>query len=224
MLSTIFQRQNLALRIILLCSIPTISGLLPSPAAAQVAPDQAAEMLLTSARGAFNKKDYSFAALRFKDFIDKFGSHKEAPAARYGLALCLLEGPERDHQRALDNLQHLAGLKDFPDAPFVQYYLGVSQRGLGVRELAQAEQKPQEAPQRRAAANARFEEASKNFGAALAAFSDRVKDVPADVKELPVDLEWAARARCDQAEMQLRLLKWKDAATATEPFVKDGAR
>jgi TolA-binding protein len=222
MLGTIFQRRNLALRIIVLCSIAAVSGLISSPVAAQVAPEQAAEMLLTSARGAFNKKDYPFAAQRFKEFLDKFGSHKEAPAARYGLALCLLEGPERDHQRALENLQPLAGLKDFPDAPFVQYYLGVAQRGLGVRELAQAEQKPQEVPQRRAAANARFEEASKSFSAALAAFSDRVKDIPADVKELPVDMEWAARARCDQAEMQLRVQKWKDAQATAEPFVKDG--
>ena len=131
MLGTFFQRQNLAIRIIFLCSIPALSGLIPSPAAAQVAPDQAAEMLLTSARGAFNKKDYPFAALRFKEFLDKFGSHKEAPAARYGLALCLLEGPERDHQRALENLQPLAGLKEFPDAPFVQYYLGVSRAASG---------------------------------------------------------------------------------------------
>jgi TolA-binding protein len=197
-------------------------ALILGSSSAQVAPDQAADMLLTSARRAYNEKNYTFAAQRFKEFLDKFGNHKEAPSARYGLALSLLDGPERDYQRALEALQPLAGAKEFPDYPSVLYYLGTAQRGLGVRELAQAEAKPQEAPQRRAAANGRFEEASKQFAAAVAAFAARVKDpVPADAKELPVDLEWAARARCDQAEMQLRTQKLKDAQATAAPFVKD---
>ena len=90
--------------------------------------------------------------------------------------------------------------------------------------MTQAEQKPQEAPQRRNAANGRFEEANKSFGAALAAFSERVKDVPADVKELPVDMEWAARARCDQAEMQsCGCRSGRTRGPPQQPFVKDGA-
>ena len=88
--------------------------------------------------------------------------------------------------------------------------------------MAQAEAKPQEAPQHRAAANGRFDEAAKQFAAAVAAFTGRVKDeVPADAKDLPVDLEWAARARCDQAEMQLRTAKMKEAQATAAPFVKD---
>jgi TolA-binding protein len=194
----------------------------PTRAAAQVAADQAADMLLASARRAYNEKNYPFAAQRFKEFLDKYGNHKEAPSARYGLALSLLDGPERDYQRALDALQPLAGAKDFPDYASVLYHLGVAQRGLGVRELAQAEGKPNEAPQRRAAANGRFDEAAKQFAAAVPAFTARVKDpVPADAKELPVDLEWAARARCDQAEMQLRTRKLKEAQETAAPFAKD---
>jgi len=189
---------------------------------AQVAADQAADMLLSSARRAYNEKNFPFAAQRFKEFLDKFGNHKEAPSARYGLALALLDGPERDYQRALEALQPLAGMKEFPEHPFVLYYLGMAQRGLGVRELAQGEAKPQEMPQRRAAANARFDEAAKQFAAAVPLFTARVKDpVPADAKELPLDLEWAARARCDQAEMQLRTAKAKDAQTTAGPFEKD---
>jgi TolA-binding protein len=191
-------------------------------ARAQVAADQAADMLLTSARRAYNEKNYPFAAQRFKEFLDKYGNHKEAASARYGLALALLDGPERDYQRALDTLQPLAGAREFGDHAFVLYYLGTAQRGLGVRELAQAEAKPQEAPQRRNAAQGRFEEASKHYAAAVAAFTARVKDpVPADAKELPLDLEWAARARCDQAEMQLRTHKLKEAQATAAPFVKD---
>ncbi|HEX5273296.1 MAG TPA: hypothetical protein VFW33_22520, partial [Gemmataceae bacterium] len=194
----------------------------PSRSAAQVPPDQAAEMILTSARRAYNEKNYPFAAQRFKEFLDKYGNHKEAPSARYGLALALLDGPERDYPRALDALQPLAGAKDFGDHPFVLYYLGVAQRGLGVRELAQAEAKPQEAPQHRNAANGRFDEAARQFAAAVTAFTARVKDaVPAGAKELPVDLEWAARARCDQAEMLLRTRRTKEAHATAAPFVKD---
>jgi TolA-binding protein len=211
----IFSRTRLAAALVTL-------ALLAGSSSAQVAPDQAADMLLASARRAYNEKNYPFAAQRFKEFLDKFGNHKDAPSARYGLALALLDGPERDYQRALDALQPLAGAKDFPDHPFVLYCLGLAQRGLGVRELAQADAKPQEAPQRRAAANGRFEEAAKQFAASVAAFTDRAPaEVPADAKELPVDLEWAARARCDQAEMQLRTVKMKEAQATAAPFVKD---
>src|SRR5207248_8607956 len=37
------------------------------------------------------------------------------------------------------------------------------------------------------------------------------------------DAEWAARARCDQAEIELRLGKNKEARATAEPFVKDAA-
>src|SRR5439155_12852598 len=100
------------------------------------------------------------------------------------------------------------------------YYTGLSHRGIGVGELAQITAKPQEAPQRKAAANQRFEEASKSFAAAAAAFAARVKELPKEVVVLPVDMEWSARARCDQAEMQLRLLKAKEAQATVEPFTK----
>ena len=53
--------------------------LCPLYGVAQVAPDQAADMLLTSARRAYNEKNYPFAAQRFKEFLDKYGNHKEAP-------------------------------------------------------------------------------------------------------------------------------------------------
>lgn len=189
---------------------------------AQVAAEQAADMLLTSARRAYNEKNFPFAAQRFKEFIDKYGNHKEVPSARYGLALALLDGPERDYQHALEALQPLAGMKEFADYPLVLYYLGMAQRGLGVRELALGEAKPPEMPQHRAAANQRFDEAAKQFAAAVPVFTARVKaPVPADAKELPLDLEWAARARCDQAEMQLRTAKLKDAQATAAPFEKD---
>lgn len=197
-----------------------LSGPAQSPAQ-QLTPDQQADMVLNSARKAYNERNFPFAVTRFREFLAKFGNHKEAPSARYGLALSLLDSPEKDYQAALEQLQALAGMKEFPQHPFVLYYFGLAQRGLGTRELAQAVAKPQEAPQRRAAANQRFEEAAKQFFAASTAFSIRVKDPKVDAKELPPDLEWSARARCDQAEMQLRTQKAKEAQTTAAVFIKE---
>src|SRR5260370_39646801 len=81
------------------------------PAAAQVTPDQQAEMLLTAARRAYNEKNYPFAIERFREFQAKFGNHKEANAARYGLALALLERP-RDYNAPVEQLPPRAGNKE----------------------------------------------------------------------------------------------------------------
>jgi TolA-binding protein len=203
--------------------LPALAALLlgVSALAAQVTPDQAADMVLTSARKAYNEKNYPFAVARFREFLAKYGNHKDLPAARYGLALALLESPEKDYPGAIEQLQQLAGNKNLPEYPFFLYYLGLSQRGLGTRELAQAIAKPPEAVQRRAVANQRFEEAAKQFAAADVAFTAKGKAPAADAKELPPDLEWAARARCDLAEMQLRTLKTKEAVATAAPFIKD---
>src|SRR5262245_54842466 len=130
----------------------------PITAAAQT-PDQAATLLLDSARRGYNEKNFPFATPRFREFLMKYAGHKDAPAARYGLALCLIEGPERKFDEALQNLQPLAGAKDFPDHSHVLYYLGHCQRMLGSADLAQATAKPQEAVQLREKARLKFEDA-----------------------------------------------------------------
>jgi TolA-binding protein len=191
------------------------------PARAQMNPDQQANMLLGAARRAYNEKNYLFAADRFREFLQKFGGHREAPAARYGLALSLLEGPAKDYVAAANELNQLVGNKAFPDHPFVLYYLGLAQRGQGVRALALAAAKPGEANQHRATAQQRFDEASKSFALAVAAFTERLGKSEPPPKDGPADLEWAARARCDQAEMLLRLGKAKEARAAAAPFIED---
>jgi TolA-binding protein len=184
-------------------------------------PDQQAEMMLSSARRAYNEKNYAFAATRFREFLSKFGNHKEANAARYGLALSFLEAQPPNCQAALEQLQPLAGNKDFSEYPFVLYYLGSARRGLGLKELDLAIAKPAESPQRRSTAQQHFEEAARQFAAAAGAFSARIPKIKPDAKELPVDFEWSALARCDQADMLLRISKPKEAQTITAPFVKD---
>ncbi len=191
------------------------------PAAAQMTPDQQAALVLESARKAYNEKNYPFATARFREFLGRFGGHKDAPSARYGLALCLLDGTPKNYAEARDLLQQIAGNKNLPEHPAVLYRLGLALRGLGVAELAQADARPQELPQRRAAANQRFDEAARRFAEAHAAYAARAPKAAAEAKEIPLNWEWAARARCDEAEMRLRLLKAKEALAITAPFLKD---
>jgi TolA-binding protein len=180
-------------------------------------------MLLDSARRAYNEKNYSFARDRFREFLAKFGGHRDAAGARYGLALCLIEGPERDLPRAVEELNQLAGARALPEYPHVQYYSGFARRGLGVASLETARAKPAEANTHRDQARQRFDEAAKFFATAAGLFAERGKDAKAD-KGLPPDLEWAARARCDEAEMLLRLGKPKEARAALSLFTGDEAK
>src|SRR5262249_46096074 len=159
---------------------------------------------------------------RFREFLARHASHKEAPSARYGLALCLIQGPTREYPQAAEQLQPLVNDKTFPDRVYALYYLGLAQRGQGVKALAQAALKPAEAAAHRNTARTRFEEAVKQFAAAVKAFEEKAEDAKAP-RGVPIEREWAARARCDQAEMLLRLRKAKEARTTAAPFLTDKA-
>ncbi len=188
----------------------------------QLTPDQAAEMLLNSARKAYNEKNYPFAAGKFREFLAKAGGHKDAPAARYGLALVLIEGFDKNYNEARELLQNVAAVKDFADRPFVLYYLGLAVRGQGIAELQQAEGKPPpEAQNRKSAAAQRFGEAANFFAQALDLFTQQWMAMePPKGAELTGAAEWAARARCDLAEAQLRQGKHKDAQATSALFLK----
>jgi tetratricopeptide (TPR) repeat protein len=183
------------------------------PAVAQPTPDQQAAMFLEAGRKAYNDGNYPFAADRFREFLSKFGGHKDANAARYGLGLALLDVQPADYQKAVEALAPAANEKNFADQSLALYYLGVAQRGLGNKELAEGIAKPNEMPQRQQTANGRFNEALQSFTKAREAFD----------KKTPADAEWSARSRCDQAEMELRLNKTKEARATVEPFAKDAA-
>jgi TolA-binding protein len=193
--------------------------LLAAAAHAQLTPDQAADLLLNSARRAYNAGDHDFAAARFREFLARYGNHPKTPAARYGLALALLDSPARDYAAAAEQLQPLLGNTGFPHHAFVVYYSGLARRGLGIRELEQA--RLQDLAQRRAAARRHFEEAGRLFGTAAQAFAAKVKDPDPRAKALPTELEWAARARCDQAEMQIRADQAREARDTAALFLQD---
>src|SRR5437879_4742036 len=97
---------------VILCSLLAWRGG-AGPLAAQGTPEQQAELLLNSARKAHNDKNYAFATTKFREFLAKFGNHKDAPAARYGLALTLIDGPEKKYDEARELFQALATSKDF---------------------------------------------------------------------------------------------------------------
>ncbi len=180
---------------------------------AQPTPDQQAETLLNAGRKAYNEGNPQFATDRFTELLTKFGGYKDANSARYGLGLSLLDLPDRNYQKALDAFLPPAADGKFADQGIALYHAGVCQRGLGQKELAEGVAKPNEMPQRTQAANAKFDAAAKLFVQARDVFD----------KKTPADAEWSARARCDTAEMELRIGKVKEARATVEPFVKDAA-
>jgi tetratricopeptide (TPR) repeat protein len=188
----------------------------------QVPQDQAAAMLLNSARKAYNEQNYPFAAKQFLEFTQKFGGHPDINAARYGLALSLLDGPERNFEKAAEALGPMVGNTAIPEYPLAVYFMGQSQRGMGMTELQLAATKqPNEQQPIRDRANARFNEAARYFGLAVTSFSSKLPKVETAPKDLPPEADWAARSRADQAEMELRLNRLKEARATTEPFLKD---
>ena len=181
-------------------------------ASAQPSADQQAEMLLNTARKAYADANPQFAAEKFREFLGKYGAHKDANSARYGLGLALLDLSDRDYQKALDAFTPAASDARFGDQPLALYFAGVSRRGLGQKELAEGAAASNEMPQRQQAASGHFTEAGKFFA-----------QRPAFESKPPPEAEWAARGACDSAEMELRLGKSKEARTLVEPFVKDSA-
>lgn len=196
-------------------------GLTGPATRAQVPADQAADMLLNSARKAYNEQSHPFAAAKFTEFLQKFGNHPQANAARYGLGLCYIDGAERNFEKAVESLNPLAGNAATPEHPYAVYHLGLAHRGAGLNDvvLAATKQGPEQ-QQIRTRADGRFAEALKHFASAANLFAAKLPkgEVP---KDMPKELEWAARARCDQAEMELRLNKIKEARSTAEPFTND---
>ena len=196
----------------------------------QLTPDQQAAQVLDAARRAFNEARYDFAAARFRDFLQQYGNHKDAPAAQYGLALSLLELPQRDYPAAQAALEQVVNRQDFPDRPYALYYLASIRRALGGQALEQAAAKPNEAANFRNTANGHFAEAAKHYAAATEAFAARLKAPPpppaAGAPAVPpqpaeVEIDWLARARCDHCEMLLRQEKYKEAADLATAFLAD---
>jgi TolA-binding protein len=210
--------KGIARRLALSLTVLLVAAMLSQ---AQKPDEKAAEQLLASARKAYTDKRFPEAANQFRDLVTRFAQSKHADAARYGLALALLEAPEPDFPTILDTLKKLEGDAAFPERRFVLYHLGSCERGLGVRALTQAAANPAKQTELQADAQKRFADAEKRYAAAADTFGKLVKAGPVEGKELPVDLDWLYRSRCDQAEMLLRLGKVKEARAALAPVLAD---
>lgn len=189
--------------------------------AQQLAPEDAAALVLNAGRRAFNEQKFPFAAEKFREFLRVAPNHKEAAAARFGLGLSLLEAG--DLKGAMESLQQ-ASAADFSDRPLALYHLAALHRAAGTQTLAQIAARLNEEAQLRATAAQSFGEAAKSFAASADLLAARVKKPKGDEKaELPADAEWFVRARCDQTEMNLRLNKFKEAADLAWAILADPA-
>jgi tetratricopeptide (TPR) repeat protein len=206
-------------------------GSRPAKAQPPLKPEEMATLVLNSANRAYDDKQFAVAVERYREYLKNFSGMKDATSARFGLSLSLLESPQKDYRAAIETLGPVAGVADFPDRPLALYYLALAYRGVGHEALSLAAAKPQEAATHRNTANQNFTQAAKFFADARTAFEQRAKSppattpaaAPAEASELPPDVEWAARARCDEAEMQIRLDKTKEAQQLTEAFAADPA-
>jgi cellulose synthase operon protein C len=203
--------------------LANVSGLMTESASAQppqLKPEEMAAQIANAGNKAYNEKQYPVAIERYREYLKTYSNQKDATLVRYGLSLCLLEGPQKDYKAAVDTLNQVVGVQDFVDRPAALYYLGLAQRGLGHDALALAVAKPPEAAQHRAAANQQFTPAAQRFGEAAVAFETRTKaNPPPTPEQLAIDVEWVHRARCDQAEMLIRLDKTKEAADLLTPLL-----
>lgn len=191
--------------------------LAPTFVAAQT-PEQQAEMILTSARKAYSEQNYPFAIQRFTEFLQKFGNHPQANSARYQLGLSHLNSPEKNYDKALEAFGPVTGNQGAVEFSYAQYFSGIAFRGHGLNDLAQIAAKPNESQQLKQRADSRFIEAANRFQSAANAFAGKL---PKELGEnLPAEAEWSARARCDQAEMEIRVGRNKEAKATAETFAK----
>src|SRR5207244_194280 len=81
---------------------------------------------------------YPVAGARYREFLTRFATSPKVPTARFELARTLLESPSPDYKAALEQLNLAAEHKDLPEYPQVLAAQGVAERGLGLKESAQA--------------------------------------------------------------------------------------
>jgi TolA-binding protein len=180
-----------------------------------LAQDESAADVLAKAQQAQAAGKHGEAVSHFRDFLKRFADHPDSPAARLGLAVSLIDGPDQDFADSRAQLQALNRNRDFAERPPVLLYLGLAARGLGLADLLSTD------AQRRQSADKHLTEAVKHFAAAADRFAALVKAPVSDGAPLPADLESAADARCFQIEVLLRTGKTTAARDLAGALVKD---
>ncbi len=195
---------------------------LPCANAQQLSPEDKAAALLNAARTAQNERNYPVAAEKYRAFLKEFAGTPRTNSARYGLAVILMEAPEKDYKQAVELLSQVAGA-EMPEKAFAAYYLGVGLREQGYQLLARAARKEGSPKDFEAQAAGLFERALAQFVAAVPLLSATPPSTRPSAGELSLEAEWAAKSRCDQAEMLMRLGRGNQVVPLLEPWRKDPA-
>ncbi len=168
-------------------------------------PEQQAEQALTAGQNAIKANDPNTAAAKFNEVVQKFGNTRAALGAKFGLAGLQFTADTPDIAKATELLKQPAEDGGFHDRGPAMYQYAVCNRLLGLKELEKG------GSDGKKNADAKFTEAQKWFYAARVWYAETKQP------------DWSARAQCDQAEVEIRLGKFKDARGSTEPFTKDPA-
>lgn len=168
-------------------------------------PEQQAEQALTAGQNALKQGDANTAAIKFNEVVQKFGNTRAAIGAKFGLAGLQLAAEAPDITKAVELLKQPAEDGAFPDRGPAMYQYAVCHRLLGLKEL---EKGGNDAKKN---ADAKFADAQKWFYSARVWYAETKQP------------DRSARAQCDQAEVEIRMGKFKDARGTTEPFTKDSA-
>jgi TolA-binding protein len=199
-----------------------VLGTLGLFAAGARAGDPDAEKLLRGAQDTLAQKNYPLAVNKFREVLARYPKTASAAPARFWLAVCLIDGHDKNYAEAATLLAAVgAGAKEI-DPARLAYYQGAACRGLGYNATALAAADVKNATKHQAEARLQFGKALEFFTAAFKAFDGRAGKWPVDAKELPADAEWAAQAACDVAEMQLRLGEYPAAMKTATVFLAGG--
>lgn len=168
-------------------------------------PEQQAEQALTAGQNALKANDPNTAAAKFNEVLQKFGNTRAALGAKFGLAGLQFTADTPDIAKAAEWLKQPAEDGGFPDRGAAMFQYAVCNRLLGLREL---EKGGNDAKKN---ADAKFAEAQKWFYAARVWYAEKK------------EADWSAKAQCEQADVEIRMGRVKDARGTTEPFTKDEA-
>jgi cellulose synthase operon protein C len=140
------------------------------PVAGQVAAQapSEAEKLLARAQDAYAQKNYAAVTQRFRELVTQHGKTPSGPAAKFGLAVCLIEGHDKQYTEALRLLESIDD-KAF-HGPQVSYFQAAAERGLATESLAQAAAKPKDAAKLQDVASRHWTRAAQLFGEARDGF------------------------------------------------------
>lgn len=166
-------------------------------------PEQQAEQALAAGQAALKANDPNTAAAKFNEVVQKFGNTRAAIGAKFGLAGMQFTADNPDFGKASELLKPAAEDGGFPDRGPAMFQYATCFRILGQRELEKG------GPDAKKNADPKFAEAQKWFYSARVWFAEKK------------EADWSARAQCEQAEVEVRMGKVKDARGTAEPFTKD---